>query len=201
MLPGLALFAAGPKLSIRKLTTRKYTIGKRDYLFLEIETDAGITGIGEGSISGRVEIVEKAIEWFTPYLTGKDPAGIEDHWNRGYYELSRYRDGSVLMTALAAVDIALWDIEGKRLGQPIWRLTGASAPKPMRVYYSHWSQELNPRTPERLAELAAKTRTEGWTCLKVGAAERRYGTRTPSPSRCRSGSRPQGRRPGPGDRP
>jgi L-alanine-DL-glutamate epimerase-like enolase superfamily enzyme len=70
------------------------------------------------------------------------------------------------MTALAAVEIALWDIEGKRLRQPIWRLTGASAPKPMRVYYSHWSQELNPRTPERVAELAAKTRAEGWTCLK-----------------------------------
>ena len=96
--------------------------------------DGGITGIGEGSISGRVEIVEKAIEWFKPFLIGKDPGGIEDHWNRAYYQFSRYRDGSVLMTALAAVDIALWDIEGKRMGQPVWRLTGAGEAKPMRVY-------------------------------------------------------------------
>jgi galactonate dehydratase len=109
---GAALFAAARSLSIRKLTTRKHTIGKRDYLFVEIETDGGITGIGEGSISGRVDIVEQAIQWFTPHLTGRNPGGIEDHWNRAYYQLSRYRDGSVLMTALAAIDIALWDIEG-----------------------------------------------------------------------------------------
>jgi galactonate dehydratase len=162
----LPLMAAGPKLAIRALKTRKYTIGTRDYLFLEIETESGITGIGEGSISGRVEIVEKAIQWFTPYLAGKDAAGIEDHWNRNYYQLSRYRNGPVLMTALAAVDIALWDIESKRLGLPAWRLTGASEARPMRVYFSHWSQNLEPRTPDRLADLAAKTRGEGWTCVK-----------------------------------
>jgi galactonate dehydratase len=162
----LSLFAAGRKLAIRSLVTRKYTIQNRDYLFLELETDGGVTGIGEGSVSGRVEIVEKAIEWFKPFLTGKDPAGVEDHWNRNYYQLSRYRNGPVLMTALAAVDVALWDIEGKRLGEPVWRLTGAAEAKPMRVYYSHWSQDLESRTPERLADLAARTRAAGWTCLK-----------------------------------
>ena len=160
------LLAAASKLAVKRIVTRKHTIGRRDYLFVEIETDAGITGIGEASISGRVEIVEQAVRWFTPYLTGKDPAGIEDHWNRSYYQLSRYRNGPVLMTALAAIDIALWDIEGKRLGHPVWRLTGAGEARPARVYYSHWSQELSPRTPESLAELAAKTRAEGWTCVK-----------------------------------
>lgn len=161
-----AAFAAAPRLSIRRLVTRKHTIGNRDYLFLEIETDAGITGLGEGSISGRVEIVEKAIQWFAPYLHGRDPGGIEDHWNRNYYELSRYREGAVLQTALAAVDIALWDIEAKRLGEPLWRLLGSAEAKPMRVYYSHWSQGLEPRAPERLAELAARTKASGWTCVK-----------------------------------
>ncbi|MBC7927072.1 MAG: mandelate racemase/muconate lactonizing enzyme family protein, partial [Bryobacteraceae bacterium] len=158
--------AALPSISIRKLTTRKYTITNRDYLFLEIETDAGITGLGEGSMSGRVDIVESAIRWFAPYLAGKDPAGIEDHWNRAYYDLSRYRDGTVLMTALAAVDLALWDLEGKRLGLPVWRLLGAATPQPMPVYYSHWSQELTPRTPDRLEALARETRDAGWTCVK-----------------------------------
>jgi len=166
LLAGVALYAAAGRLTIRKLTTRKYTIQNRDYLFVEVETDGGITGLGEGSISGRAEIVEQAIQWFTPFLVGKSPGGIEDHWNRNYYELSRYRDGPVLMTALAAIDIALWDIEGKRLGEPVWRLMGAAEPKPMRVYYSHWSQNLEPRTPERLAELAARTREAGWTCIK-----------------------------------
>ncbi len=165
-LASLAGLAAAPKSSITRLVTRKYTITNRDYLFVEIETDGGITGIGEGSMSGRVDIVEAAIQWFKPYIIGTDPGGIEDHWNRAYYEFSRYRDGTVLMTALAAVDLALWDIEGKRLGLPVWRLTGASEARPMRAYYSHWSQELNPRTPQRLADLAATTRADGWTCVK-----------------------------------
>ena len=160
------LRAAAPKLTIKKLVTRKHTIGRRDYLFLEIETDGGIFGLGEGSISGRVEIVEQAIQWFTPYLVGKDASGIEEHWNRNYYQLSRYRNGPVLMTALAAVDIALWDIAGKSLDRPVWWLLGASAPPALRAYYSHWSQELSPRTPERLAQLAAETRAAGWTCVK-----------------------------------
>ncbi len=124
------LIAAIQRVVIRGLKTRKHTIDGRDYLFLEIETDSGIVGVGEGSISGRVEIVEQAIQWFAPYLTGKDAGGIEEHWNRNYFELSRYRNGPVLMTALAAVDIALWDIAGKSLGQPVWRLAGSSMAHP-----------------------------------------------------------------------
>lgn len=166
LLAAPSLLAAARRLSIRKLVTRKHSIAGRDYLFLEIETDGGVTGIGEGSISGRIEIVEQAIRWFAPYLEGKDAGGIEEHWNRNYFELSRYRNGPVLQTALAAVDIALWDIESKRLGEPLWRLLGAAEAWPMRVYYSHWSQGLSPRTPESLAELAARTRAEGWTCVK-----------------------------------
>src|SRR6266571_5378890 len=68
LLLGAALFAAASRSPIRKLTTRKYTIQNRDYLFLEVETDGGIAGLGEGSISGRAEIVEQAIQWFTPFL-------------------------------------------------------------------------------------------------------------------------------------
>jgi len=162
----LLAMAFPPRLRIRSLETRKYTIHNRDYLFLSIETDGGITGLGEASISGRVEIVEQAVQWFKPYLVGRNPAGIEDHWNRNYYQLSRYRNGPVLMTALAAVDIALWDIAGKSLGRPVWWLLGAAEAVPMRVYYSHWSQGLEPRTPERLAELAAAARAAGWTCVK-----------------------------------
>ena len=59
-----------------------------------------------------------------------------------------------VQTALAAIDIALWDIEAKRLGMPIWRLAGAAEARPQRVYYSHWSHKLQPRTPQALEQLA-----------------------------------------------
>ena len=157
---------AATRTRITAIRTRKHTIGRRDYLFTEIETEAGVTGLGEASISGRIEIVEQAVQWFRPYLIGKDPGGIEEHWNRAYYELSRYRNGPVLMTALASVDIALWDIAGKTLGEPVWRLLGASEAKPMKLYYSHWSQALEPRTPAGLRDLATRTRADGWQCVK-----------------------------------
>jgi len=150
----------------KELATRKFTLNGRDFLFLEIVTDGGIRGVGEGSLPGRAAIVEQAIRWIEPYLVGRDPGGIEDHWNRLYYQVSRWRDGSVLTTALAAVDQALWDIEGQRLGVPCWRLLGAAEAKPLGVYYSHWSQEVRERTPAALKDLAAKTRAQGWTAVK-----------------------------------
>ena len=149
------MFAAGRKLAIQRLTTRKHTILNRDYLFLEIETDGGITGIGEGSISGRVEIVEKAIQWFAPFLTGMEPGGIEDHWNRNYYQLSRYRNGTVLMTALAAIDIALWDIQGKRLGEPVWKLLGTAEMRTVQDGARSNSHRCLRATPEFSTAIAA----------------------------------------------
>jgi galactonate dehydratase len=162
----LGVLRAAPRLTIRGINTRKFTIARRDFLFVELETDGGITGLGEASISGRVDIVEQAVRFFLPYLTGTDAAGVEEHWNRNYYRLSRYRSGPVLMTALSAIDLALWDIAGKALGQSVWRLLGSAQPPSHRVYYSHWSQDLEPRAPDRLADLAAKTVGDGWTCVK-----------------------------------
>jgi galactonate dehydratase len=166
-LASAAIAAAAPRpLKITAIRTRKHSIGNRDYLFVEIDTDGGITGLGEASISGRVDIVEQAVHFYRPYLTGQDPAAIEDHWNRNYFQLSRYRNGPVLMTALSAIDIALWDIAGKSLEQPVWRLLGTAAPKPLRVYYSHWSHTLQDRSPANIEQLARQTRAQGWDCIK-----------------------------------
>ncbi len=165
-LPALRLRAAVSSLKISRFVTRKHTLNGRDFLFLEIHTDEGLVGLGEGSLPGRAAIVEEAIRWLEPHLRGLDPAGPAEHWDRMYYQLSRWRDGSVMMTALAAVDIALWDLEGQRLGVPCWRLAGAGKAAPLRVYYSHWSQDLKSRTPAALGELAARTREQGWTAVK-----------------------------------
>lgn len=156
--------AALPK--IQRIITHKHTIHSRDYLFVELRTDAGLTGLGEASLPYRVDIVEQAVLWLEPHLKGQPASGIEDQWHRMRLDLSRWRDGSVLMTALASIDLALWDLEGKRLGEPVWRLAGAAAPKPLRVYYSHWDHGLRERSPQGWADWTAKTIAAGWDAVK-----------------------------------
>jgi galactonate dehydratase len=162
-----ARLRAAADLKITRFATHKATVNGRHVLMLSIHTDGGLTGIGEGSLPARVDIVEQAIRWLEPHLVGRSPAGVEEHWDRMYYGLSRWRDGSVLMTALSAVDIALWDLEGKALGVPVARLLGGPLKRDLRVYYSHWDTPVRPRTPAELARRAVETREKGWTAVKM----------------------------------
>lgn len=164
-------FAAPAPLGRVKITgfeVHKVTLRWRDLLFVEVKTDAGITGLGEGTLEGREDAVENEIRWLAESYIGKDPGGIEEHWDRSYYLLSRWRNGPPAMTALSAIDIALWDIEGKRLGIPVWRLLeGALRPR-LRTYYTHWNATLtgDNRTPRAFAGWARETRARGWTAVK-----------------------------------
>lgn len=102
------------------------------YLFVKVKTDEGIDGIGEvgawGFLDGCVGVLNK----FSDYLIGKDPFQIEHHWN--YLYRSMYFRGSVVMSALAALDIALWDIKGKALGVPVYELLGGKCRDKVRSY-------------------------------------------------------------------
>jgi galactonate dehydratase len=169
LFPGLATLARGAaagKMKITKFVMHKSSLRWRDLLFLEIHTDQGLVGYGEGSLHTRVPIVEEALRWLEPRLVGLDPAGVEQHWDRIYYGLSRWRNGPVLITALSAVDIALWDLEGKRLGVPVWRLLGGPMQKELRAYYTHWNAAAPTRTPEEFGAWAAATKANGWTAVK-----------------------------------
>ena len=184
-------FAALPKLAAAPTDRIKITgfeIHKvshrwRDMLFVEVKTDAGITGLGEGTLEGRADAAEQALRWLEPSYVGLDPSGIEEHWNRSYYKLSRWRNGPPAMTAISAIDIALWDIEGKRLGLPVWRLLQGPLRPRLRVYYTHWNASVDgaKRTPERFAEWAKETRARGWTAVKwsipMGGSEKERITR------------------------
>ncbi len=178
-LAGVPLAAVSPKpvaarprpagqLKITEFVFHKASRRWRDLLFVEIHTDAGITGLGEGTCHGRVDIVEEALRWLERRMKGHDPAGPEYHWRRNYWDLTRWRRGPMLMTALSAVDIALWDIEGKRLGVPVHRLLGGPLHRKLRVYYSHWNSEMGERTPANFARYTAKTKANGWTAVKWG---------------------------------
>lgn len=164
-----ALRAATPqgKVKIKGFAIHKATLRWRDLVFLEVKTDAGLTGLGEATLEGRPELVEAALRWLEEDFTGRDPAGPEEHWNRAYYQLSRWRNGPAAMSALSAVDIALWDIEAKRLGVPLWRLLGGRLRERSRVYYTHWGASLeNRRTPEAFRDWATETKSKGWTAVK-----------------------------------
>lgn len=154
------------KLKITGFRTHKVTLRWRDLLFVEVLTDGGITGLGEATLETRTDLAEQAVRWLEQHMIGLDPAGIEDHWDRNYYRLSRWRNGPDINTALSAVDIALWDIQGKRLGEPVWRLLGGPVNPKLRVYHTHWDATLPARTPAAFSEHAARTKEKGWTAIK-----------------------------------
>ncbi len=109
-----------------------YTVPPR-WLFLEMETDAGITGWGEPVIEGRASVVKTAVEDFAGYLIGKDPMQIEDHW-QVMYRSGFYRGGPEVMSAIAGIDQALWDIKGKYYNAPIYELLGGRCRDKLKVY-------------------------------------------------------------------
>lgn len=103
------------------------------WLFLKIETDEGITGWGEPVIEGRARTVEAAVHELSEYLIGQDPSRINDIWQT-LYRGGFYRGGAVLMSAIAGIDQALWDIKGKALGAPVYELLGGKVRDRMKTY-------------------------------------------------------------------
>ena len=117
-------------MKITKLST--YRLPPR-WLFLKIETDEGVSGWGEPVIEGRARSVETAVDELSDYLIGKDPARINDLWQT-MYRAGFYRGGPILMSAIAGIDQALWDIKGKVLGAPVYELLGGLVRDKMKMY-------------------------------------------------------------------
>jgi galactonate dehydratase len=145
-------------MKITRLTT--YVVPPR-WLFLKIETDEGIIGWGEPVVEGRAHTVQAAVEEMSDYLIGRDPRRIEDHWNV-LYRGGFYRGGPVLMSAIAGIDQALWDIKGKALGQPVHALLGGACRDRIAVY--SW---VGGDHPSEAAETARALVEAGFTALKM----------------------------------
>ncbi|HDS1219729.1 galactonate dehydratase [Stenotrophomonas sp. TWI143] len=149
-------------MKITAITT--YLVPPR-WLFVRIDTDAGICGWGEPIVEGRAHTVAAAVEELSDYLVGKDPRHIEDHWNV-LYRGGFYRGGPILMSALAGIDQALWDIHGKALGVPVHALLGGPVRDRIRVY--SWIGGDRPADTARAARDAV---ARGFTAVKMNATE------------------------------
>jgi galactonate dehydratase len=135
------------------------------WLFLKIETDEGITGWGEPVVEGRADTVKAAVEELKGYLVGRDPLKIEDHW-QVMYRGGFYRGGPVLMSAIAGIDQALWDIKGKFYGMPVYELLGGACHDRIRVY--SW---IGGDRPHDIAEEAKQRAQFGFTAVKMNATD------------------------------
>ncbi|WP_162056199.1 galactonate dehydratase [Pontibacter pamirensis] len=135
------------------------------WLFLKIETDEGIVGWGEPVIEGKAATVKTAVEELMEYLVGKDPMLIEDHWNV-MYRAGFYRGGPILMSAIAGIDQALWDIKGKFFNAPVYQLIGGKARDTMKVY--SW---IGGDRPADVGNAAKEMVAKGFKAIKMNATE------------------------------
>src|SRR5581483_4422159 len=104
---------------------------------VKITTDDGLVGWGETTLEGKLDSSRAAVDEIAGYLVGQDPRRIEHHWQH-LYRGAFYRGGPVLLTALSGIEQALWDLLGKSLDAPVYRLLGGAARERIKVY-AWWS--------------------------------------------------------------
>jgi galactonate dehydratase len=135
----------------------------RPYVFIKLETDAGVVGWGEATLEGKAGAVIACVNDFRDFLIGSDPVQVEHHWQSMYVH-SFYRAGPVIGSAISGIDQALWDLRGKILGLPVYKLLGGpSDPRGVRGYY-----HVRARTRDDLFKLRETAVRDGVTCFKTG---------------------------------
>ena len=133
--------------------------------FVEIETDAGITGWGEAVLEGHCDAVLACVNEMSTYLIGADPSRIED-LSATLYRAGFYRGGGVLMSAISGIDQALWDIKGKFFGAPAYELMGGKVRDNIKVY--SW---IGGDRPSDTGAMAKERMDAGFTAIKMNATE------------------------------
>ncbi|HEX8216152.1 MAG TPA: galactonate dehydratase [Allosphingosinicella sp.] len=133
------------------------------WLFVRVESKDGAVGWGEASLEGWAEAVDGAFEALRDRFIGSDPFRIEDAFQVGYRG-GFYRGGPVLMSALAGLEQALWDLKGKAVGLPAWEMLGGKVREHIRAYA--W---IGGDRPDDVAEAASARRGQGFTAIKMNA--------------------------------
>jgi galactonate dehydratase len=150
-------------MKIKRFETFLTNAGLRNYLFIRLTTDTGLTGIGEASLEWQEKTVQTlAHEWVEDRILGRDPFDIEAVV--GGMIRDQYQGGATVMTAISGVEIALWDIVGKACGQPVYRLLGGRCRDRIPAYANGWYG--GARTPAEFAERARAAIGRGYRALK-----------------------------------
>ena len=133
------------------------------WLFLKIETKGGLVGWGEPVIEGKAATVEACVHELSRYIIGRSAGDIEDIWQL-LYRGGFYRGGPILMSAMAGIDQALWDIKGKYLNVPVYELLGGAVRQRMRMYC--W---IGGDHPEIVLDQAREKMSLGFKAVKMNA--------------------------------
>ncbi len=136
---------------------------RTNWVFVKVYTDEGIDGVGEATLEYKEKALFGAVEHIKEYLIGKNPLTIEKHYHDIYRD-AYWRGGPVLMSALSAVETALWDILGKSLGVPVYQLLGGKCNDKVRIYVNGWFA--GAKEPEEFAEKAKIAVKRGVTAMK-----------------------------------
>jgi len=150
-------------MKITRFETFLANAGLRNYLFIRLTTDTGLSGIGEATLEWQEKTVQTlAHEWIEGRVLGRDPFDIEAIV--GNLVRDQYQGGATVMTAISGVEIALWDIVGKACGQPICKLLGGRVHEHIPAYANGWYG--GAQTPRDFAERARDVVRRGYQALK-----------------------------------
>jgi galactonate dehydratase len=149
-------------MKVTDVKTRVIDLNYRNAVLVSVETDEGIVGISEVVMKRMTRVVEESILILRPYLLGKDPTEIENHWEKMYRD-SFWVGGPLHCTAISAVDCALWDILGKISGLPVYKLLGGPTRRQIATYCHCPAGP----TPEVFAENVSRCKARGFHAIKT----------------------------------
>jgi galactonate dehydratase len=150
-------------MKITQFETFLANAGLRNYLFVRLRTDTGLTGVGEASLEWQERTVQTLLhEWVEGRVLGRDSFDVEAVI--GGMVRDQYQGGATIMTAISGVEIALWDLIGKACRQPVYRLLGGRYHERLPAYANGWYG--GARTPRDYAERAREAIGRGYRALK-----------------------------------
>lgn len=156
-------------MKITGLKTYMVEAKRRNWVFLEVETDAGITGIGEMTVEMCEKATIGAVEDIAPNIIGENPLEIDRLWvhlTRQMY----WRGDTILNSVISGIDLALWDIKGKYFDKPVYSLLGGGFRDRIPAYANYWFLGDDPsdyaKTVADYAKKAKEAVSKGWTALK-----------------------------------